>query len=62
MRSLLRRCPMLVATAVTTLGTVPTVVSLLQAQQLRCYIEVCVPTSSGGESCYQKPVDCPKET
>ena len=61
MRSILRSRPMLVATAVLTLGAVPAAVSLLQAQVVRCYIEVCVPAPGGGEHCYQKQVDCPKE-
>jgi hypothetical protein len=61
MRSIIRSRPMLAAAAVIALGSVPAAVSLLQAQVVRCYIEVCVPTEGGGERCYQKLVDCPKE-
>ncbi|MBB4635184.1 hypothetical protein [Longimicrobium terrae] len=36
--------------------------SLLYAQELKCYVETCVPTASGGESCVVKPIKCPQAT
>lgn len=36
--------------------------SLLYAQELKCYVEICVPAASGGESCVVKPIRCPQAT
>lgn len=48
--------------ALAALVLIPAAIAVVHAQVVRCYIEVCVPMSSGGQSCYEKPVTCPKET
>jgi hypothetical protein len=61
MRSRIRSRPALLAIAALGLGAIPIAASFLHAQQVKCYVEVCVPTANGGESCYEKPVPCPIE-
>ncbi len=38
----------------------PPAADLLHAQVIRCYIEVCV-DKGDGQSCYEKPVECPEQ-
>lgn len=38
--------------------TIPLAAHLLNAQVMRCYVEVCIDKGTG-QSCYEKPVPCP---
>jgi len=62
MRASIHKYRMRLASAAVTLAIGSVGISLLHAQVIRCYTEVCVPTTGGGESCYVKEIPCPKDT